>query len=527
MVGAWALGCGGSSEDGTGLPPITAGMVDELFPNTGAESIEFELVTPVGVEDAGGELRLVAGQTARLRVQVQPPGRHTVRFALLGQAQDAFLTENVVDTQPQGSADTLLTVLAASSSFAVRAAAGRASRMLRVVTLEASQASLVVTPNYDGQRTVTGWVASVHLDQSCAALQGVPFPDGLLASESLGDVRIDDIPADTPLAVVIRAGQFAGGCRSIASLRANTDTFIEVDVMERPMQTAGLSMALSFGVEETSMPNPALDELAFRAVRPLAGGANDDLAALLDAMSAAASDAAAFEQARTAQAWRVALLNGLAPDLPGSGLRTLVQNWMRTGLSRLQRTDAFRGTLTSLSPDGMAALELSSVIGLSPAATGFERENTASAVAETEDFLRVGATLSWRPSPLLAAAANLAALLQDPDRSTAADAMATQFGCDDVASILVEVGSVPGVAFDGCDEACALGLCRAAMLELWSRVEGSDLPAVAWQISGAARAQIDENARPTRVDGNWVGSLNVVDFGLTPIQGPFSGQSSD
>ena len=64
------------------------------------------------------------------------------------------------------------------------------------------------------------------------------------------------------------------------------------------------------------------------------------------------------------------------------------------------------------------------------------------------------------------------------------------------------------------------------MRELWSRVTNSDLPAVPWQISGAARAEIDINARPTSVEGDWVGSLTVSDFGVTPIQGPFSGLSS-
>jgi hypothetical protein len=200
---------------------------------------------------------------------------------------------------------------------------------------------------------------------------------------------------------------------------------------------------------------------------------------------------------------------------------------MQDGIELLEVPNALQGTLTSIGPTVSASLQLESVIGLAPEAAGFELENTASAVAETDDFLRLGATLAFLPSTFLSAAAYLSALESDPERTSAADAMATAFGCDDVANIIVGVGSTPGQAFPGCDEACALDLCRTGMGALWSRVAGSALPAVPWQISGASRAQIDDEARPTRVDGDWIGTLTVPDFETAPIQGPFSGQAND
>jgi hypothetical protein len=525
----WAtLGCGASSE-GDALPAITAATPDDVFPDTLATAVEFQ--PPDG-------LMLFAGKSAQLSVQVSPPGVHTVRFALLGQTEGAFLDPSVVTTDVAGRATTLLTATAAGSSFTVRAAAGRATGMLGVTTLEASLASLDVAANYGGSRRIEEWVASVHLDTTCSALQGVPYPDGRLVSTGTGRVHIEGITAEVPVAVVVRAGQFAGGCRSLSPLRANSLSPVEVDVMDRPMQTADLSLHVGLGVEATEAPNPALDELAFRAASALVGGASDDLAALLDAMSVRSADPAAYEAARAAQGWRAALVTGLAPELPGSGLRTLVQNWMRSGIELLETPGAFQGTLVALAPSlpldaasplapGAASLSIESVIGLPPADTGFQTENTATALAETEDFLRLGATLDWRPSPFFSAAANRAALARDPARTSAADAMATEFGCDDVASIIVATGSAPGEAFVGCDAGCVLELCRGAMVELWSRVAASDLPAVPWQISGASRAQIDDAARPTRVDGNWVGTLNVPDFGATSIQGPFSGEASN
>jgi hypothetical protein len=488
-----------------------------VFPDTNVDAVEF--LPP-------GALTMVAGETATLEVHVTPPGVHTVRFALLGKTDDAFLNPSVVETSADGVARTSLTALSAATSFSVRAAASDVSSSLDVVTLEASEASLVITPNYAGSRSVEAWTASVHFNVSCSDLLGVPFPEGRLVSTGTPTVRIDGVPAEVPMAVVVRAGQFAGGCRGVTALRANSETPVTVDVMDRPLQTADLSLRVELGVEPADAPNPALDELAFRAVRPLTGAANDDLAALLDAMSGLASSPAAFEQARVAQGWPAALVAGLPPDLPGTGLRTLIQDWMRTRLDALEAPDALRGTLTALGEDGSAWLSLQEVIGLAPDSVGFPLENEASAVAETEDFLRIGAAFDFSPSPFLAAAATRAALAQDPERTSAADAMAEQFGCDDVAQILVDAGTAPGEAFDGCDDDCTEQLCRDAMGVLWSRVAEGDLPAVPWQISGASRAQIDDEARPTRVDGRWVGTLNVDGFGNTPIQGPFTGTSN-
>jgi hypothetical protein len=538
LTAVWVFSGCGAADDGEALPDIGPGRSSDVFPDTLATAVEFE---------RSDVLTLFAGQSVPLAVQVTPAGAHTVRFALLGLTGNAFLDPSVVETGPDGVAQTELTALTAGSSFTVRAAAGRASDTIEVLTLEASVASLDVKANYDGNRPIDEWIASVHVDTACSTLTGVPFPDGRLESRGAETLHIEGIPAEVPVAVVVRAKQFAGGCRSLAPLRANSLSLVEVDVMDRPMQTENLSLRFELGVDATEAPNPALDELAFRAASSLAGGASDDLAALLDAMSTVAEDGAAFEAARAAQGWRAALVNGLAPELPGSGLRTLVQNWMRSGIDLLEAPAAFQGTLVTLaagsasSPEstgsgapsgegaaqalGASSLTLETVIGLAPEQTGFEVENTATAVAETDDVLRLGATLDWLPSTFFSAAASRAALARDPERTSAADAMAEAFGCDDVASIIVAAGVNPGEAYAGCDESCVLEMCRGAMVQLWSRIAASNLPAVPWPISGAARAQIDDLARPMRIEGSWIGTLDVPNFGSTPIQGPFSGDA--
>lgn len=525
-VGAGLAGCGGLSPADPGVPlptpdvPAPEEEVDPFADN--ATSLSFE---------SGQELSVVAGTPRLVRVEVQPPGVHTVRFALVGRpAQDAFLSEDVVVTEEDGIAETWLTVRSASSNFELRAAAGRiASARLVIATLQADLGRLILQLNYPGRRTVARWVGSVHVGQSCADLQGPPFPDGPAISTSTRDsLLLDRVPAGSALAAVVRAEQFAGGCRNITALRAGADTLAEIDIVDRPLQMGALDLRLALSVDSTSALNPGLDELAFRAASALTLPSSDDLASLLDAMSSSSSDPPAFEQARTAQSWRTVLVGGLAPELPGAGLRSMVQDWMRAGLRRLGEADAIVGRLGAPNSEGIAALTLTSVAELPPAAAGFSEQNTAVVSAEPDDLLRVGTTLSWQPTPFLAATASQAAIAESPStRSSAADGMAEKFGCDSVADLLVDAGTSPGVAFAGCGRNCMQTLCRSAMSELWARVSGSELPAVPWQISVGSRALIDAEARPTSLAGNWVGSLSVPDLGDGPIQGPFSGRTGD
>jgi hypothetical protein len=510
------VGCGGA-DDGGDLPPVGPGMPVDVFEDTRATALEFE---------GGGELTLVAGQTQRIVVRAEPAGRHTVRFALLGKAQDAFLSRDLVETGENGVASTELTVLGAAADFVVRAAAGRVENSLHVITLEANEAILSVTANYEGRRTPAQWTASVHPGQTCAQVEGIPFRDGpVSASSRYRTVELEHVPADVALAVVIRGEQVAGGCRGVDPLLANTDARIEIEVLDRPMEIAGLSLDMAFGVEAAEQLNPAFVELAFRAALTFTG-AGTDLEAVLDAMSERANDRVAFDEARASQDWVSLLASGL-PSEPGNGLRTKAQSLMQRGLWRLYDERAFVGSLTAPGA-GMGELELSTVMGLPPAAVGFEAENVATVAAEPEDYLRIGTTLHWRPSPLLAAAGDFAAREENLAFDSAADAIAEEFDCEQVAVLLADAGAIPGMAYPGCGEACTQTLCESAIDDLWARVEGSDLPSVPWQFSGAARAEVDESARPGRIEGTWAGSLTVAEFppdipAPVPIQGPFSG----
>ncbi|MEO8182896.1 MAG: hypothetical protein ABI895_29030 [Deltaproteobacteria bacterium] len=517
-------GCSGSAEPPAPPPPPTSVTVDP-----------FEDLTAVSIEFLEPQtLTLVAGTPREVRVQVLPAleaGAHTVRFALIRQAEYAFLSADLVPTDAEGIARTTLTALSASSDFTLFAAVGRLQpEVLTVSTTEANLGTLILNPLYrlSGRRIVERWVASVHVGQTCAALLGPPFPDGEELTIGSGDsVQIDGVPAGTPLAAVIRAERFAGGCRSIGALKAGTNTIAEIDVIDRPLQLGELNLRLSLSVDATPQLNPGLDELAFRAIQPLNGTAANDLAALLDAMSDVSADSVSFEQARSEQDWVGVLVDALPPALPGTGLRTLIHDWMSSGLTQLSAPDAIVGTLGPPNAEGQASFTLGSVVGFAPAEAGFVPSNTALVSAQTDDLLRLGTTLSWQPTLFLAAAAERVAISESPGtRNSAPEGMAEAFDCANVARLLVNAGEAPGEAFPDCDEDCMLTLCDTAMELLWSRVTGSNLPSVPWQISGASQAQIDADARATSVEGNWIGSLTLSEFGDAPIQGPLIGRSN-
>jgi hypothetical protein len=476
------------------------------------------------------ELTVVTGTTREIAARVQPPGEHLVRFALVGQAKDAFLNNDLVQTDPDGIAKTKLTVLSASSSFEIHAAVGGIYQSLPVVTLDANIGTLILDVIYPGHRTIPSWVASVHVGSTCADLTDPPFSaDGDHVTSGAGQtVQIDNVPANKPLAAVIRAGHFAGGCRNIGALKAGANTITEIDVVDRPVQLAEMNLRLTLSVDATDALNPGLDELAFRAVKPLNGGASNDLDALLDAMSGIADDSVAFDQARSQRDWVGVLVRALPDNVPGTGLRTLLHGWMSTGLHQLSAPEAIVGSLGSPSADGQAILQLESVSDFDAAAAGFVPGNVALLSAETDDVLRVGTTLGWQPTPFLVAAAERAAIAESPaTRHSVPEALAEAFDCANVASLLVDAGSTPGQAYPGCGQNCMLTLCQQAMEVLWSRVKDTSLPSVPWQLTGATHVTIDADARPQSIDGNWIGSLTLSDFGDAPIQGPINGRAAN
>jgi hypothetical protein len=510
-------GCGSSADDApsdSDESQIPAGP----FEDSGATQIRF-----VGGSflAGNGALTLTAGTEYELALEVLPLGRHTIRLALVGDAGQAFLSEGIIDTDENGAAPRVtLTVLEGNTEFTVRAAAGLVEAELRVVTLPAETGTLVIAPQYAGNREVEQWVASVHVDKSCAELEGTPPPDGDFMVESAPGqpIRLANVPAGRRLAVVVRSDQVIAGCNDAAPIAAGAEANITLEVTNRPMEVDSLALDVSFGLFLNSDALPAFEELIYRAVSPMVSGASNDLTAVLNAMGEAASSPQAFNNARVANDWTGVLIDN---PLAGNGLRTLSRTWMQTGLNRLTPSDSFRGTLSS-ETGTTGTLTIASVAGLAPEEAGFEAEHPTSIDTETNDIVRIGTTLMWQPSPLLANLAKLEAVVEFPEASTAAQALAQAFDCSEVATRLVAANQQSPFA---CNLDCFADLCAQAMVTLWSRVDGSDLPMIPWDISAAAQAELDDTAHPASLDGGWAGSLPVPDFGTAPMTGDFGGSA--
>jgi hypothetical protein len=528
---AWSLaaalvfpcGCSGSDLPDGSDPDIGPGTPDLVFDDSGATQVIF---------DVGEDLTLPAGSEQVLHLQVLPQGKHTIRLALVGTSTDAFLSKGIVDTDEHGVAPPVtLTVVEANSEFTVRAAVGRIEKALHVVTLPAITGTLVLTPYYAGTRDIDEWVASVHVDGRCEDLAGTPPPDGdFRTTAPFGqNIRLQNVPAGRRLAVVVRSEGIVGGCHDADPIPAGTEANVSLEVVNRPLQIDSLTMDVSFGLILSLDLLPALDELIYRAVSPMVAGASDDLEAVLQAMAAASTSPQAFTDARNANGWRNVLLAALDPALAGNGLRTLSRRWMQSGLTRLTPDDAIRGSLSSMPVGESGSLTLASVAGLDPEEAGFEPAHVASIDTDTNDFVRIGATLPWHPTPLLANLAKLEAVVQFPEATTAAQALGRAFDCENVATLLVDANGAapPGQSFAGCNLACTVDLCSQAMVTLWSRIDGSDLPVVPWEITAAAQAELDVEAQPEALDGNWAGSLVVDDFGTAPMNGAFGALKPD
>ena len=512
-MAALLLPCGcGASADELSSDPEQTGTPESPFEDSGATQVRF-----LG---ANGDLTLTAGTEQELSLEVLPLGRHTIRLALVGDAGQAFLSKSIIQTDEQGVAEPVtLTVLEGNTTFTVRATAGRVEAELRVVTLRADTGTLVIAPQYAGNREVERWVASVHVGKSCAELEGTPPPDGEIATESPRGqmIRLSNVPAGQRLAVVVRSGQIIAGCNDVAPITTGAEANVRLEVIDRPMQVDNLALDVSFGLFLTSDALPAFDELIYRAVSPMVAGASNDLTAVLNAMGDAASSPQAFNNARVANDWTGVLIDN---PLAGNGLRTLTRTWMQSGLNRLAPSDSFRGTLST--EDGVSGtLSILSVAGLAPEEAGFEADHPTSIDTETNDILRIGTTLMWQPSPLLANLAKLEAVVQFPEATTAAQALARAFDCSNVATRLVAANQLS--SFASCDVDCFSDLCSQAMVTLWSRVDGSDLPMIPWDISAAAQAELDDTAHPASLDGGWAGSLPVENFGTAPMTGDFGG----
>jgi hypothetical protein len=489
-----------------------------------------ELPTSLAFEPAS-TLALLPAEVRQIQVVASPAGAYTVRFALLPgdnrDPYDASLDRSLATTDAEGRASVVLRAPTTPTTFRVRASVGStATAELAVSVSDSGYATVWVDPSYSGPRTISQWTASLRAGTTCAVLTGTPPPDGDLVAVAPPTEKpvINFAPVGPVLAITVRAGSFAGGCADAAGLSSGEVRTVSVSVTDRPMQIDQTDLNLAIGIDSVGTAWDTSMQMDIKlAVQQMAGGAMDDVAALLDAMQSAASTASAdFQAARAANGWDLALRTALGPDAP-TLLRAEAAKWMVAGAAKLIAPDTFQGNLTSAGALPQAPLlTLSSILGLNPDAAGFSPTSLTTFSAEPGDTVLLGAILSWIPSRMLTALSDPAARLTFPGAQDAADALAKLADCAKVGAILSNNVTTPGKAYSGCDAVCAEQLCRTALQQIWQRARDASGPLTATlRVSATGDAQVDDQARPVSIKGTWLGTFESA--GVTaPVTGPLN-----
>lgn len=506
----WALPACSSAD--SGLSPAPTAARPTGAPNAASgPSIAF----------VDSDLQFLPGDVRPVTVAVTPPGIYDVRFSLSGDFRDAFLDQSQVESSADGRSTAMLTAPSSASTFVVRASVGAESATLPV-SAGAGFLSIHVVPEYSGHRAVSTWTASVRTGSSCQDLSTIPPSDGPLVGEAAGtDVPIvSGVPAGVPLTVTVRAGHFAGGCTDLdGAVPGSSPGTVDVTVVDRPLQMADVSLAVSLGIDASAGSTAGWTRVADDFAGDFANHSQTDAAALLDAMlgaipASSTADRQAFATARTAKAWDSVLAHTLHDGFGVDGLRDLVSSWIQSALPSLASA-AVDGRLSSRAGLGLATFELSDFAGIQASTAGVPSSSPSSAIVVTwtaapGDQVLFGGTPNW---PLARVAASLAlgsAHTQETDAKTVPDALSLALSCSDVAATLAPT-SANGVAYEGCSAACVKSLCQTALGTMWNRAAHASTGATLIDFAATASATVSDDAHPSSFAGTWVGSIRVGD----------------
>ena len=496
-VASICAACGGdAAEAGGGGSGGTGGSA------SGPSSLTFEPSTT---------LALAPGEKRKLGVKASPPGKYPVRFALLGDADDAALDTSETSTDAAGSAHVALFAPSSARAFSVRASSGDKVAASVAVSVSASGfGALQVVPAYAGKRTVSHWVASVRTGVTCAELTGSLLEDGdLKASAPFGSVpQVDFVPVGPTLAVTLRGAEAMVGCEELAELTAGEVQTIEVPVVDIPIQLGDAKLDVTLGLDGAK--GKWNDLLGVDSMLLAFSPATNDASALLDAMQAQAGDAG-FQAARKTGGWDAALVNVLGGQ---NALRTKLSPWLGQGAEAFASPDVIRGRLTrAVGSDASAWFQLDSVGGANPSEAGAAEKYLASWQPQPDDTVALGVDLQFLPSELVALLAVAPAKATVAGASSVPAALAELASCKSVAQALVAAGTGSGQAYPGCDASCAQKLCLSGLELQWSWARGASTqpaaPTALLAVAATAEATVDDHAQPSALSGSWVGTFST------------------
>ncbi|NRA34117.1 MAG: hypothetical protein HRU17_12325 [Polyangiaceae bacterium] len=449
---------------------------------------------------------MTAGTDLTLTVAVSPPSSTQLRFALLGDAQDSFLSTTTAQTSAEGRTSLQLSSRTTLGSFSIRAWNEDGSGEAAIRVTLPGHGSVRVFPDYDGTRSPTDWVASITIlgsvaadaSDPCGLPLAFPLDDGPLSTTgAAANLVLPQVSAGQDLTVLVRSGQFVAGCIVADSITARSESTIVVPVHDRPMNWFNQAMSVSLDIDVED----ALDS-QFLLVGTDAFPA--EASTLLDAMAASASpDSASFETARTNNSWDTTL-TGRPLFVDQSPVSGVVNHWLKLGFQRFL-TEGLRGTLTNIDTEaGTGHFRIDRFGGLDAVRSGLQSaEVDVRIVIEAGDQFRFAtdvadSELLWAPGGLGTELMALASI----SPTEGAEIRRTDL-CTDVSLVLLGINTN---AFANCNAACVDELCRDA-LDTLGATSGPSSSAQALVITAAGQAIVDDNAYVEKIDGQWIGQL--------------------
>ena len=507
-----ALGCSSSSSSaGAAGPTSTKGSGG----STSTSSVEIVL------NDGATSLAFVHGAPQVVSVGVTPARVYNVRFALVGNADDAYLDKSEADTDADGTASVTLTPPSSPSSlgFKLRASVDGASAELAVDD-PAGTTTLEVVPAYAGKRPVTTWIATVGTDgKPCVPAGPIPPLDGDLSGQASADktVLVQNVPLNQPLRVTVRAGQFAGGCTDVPAFAIGERRSVSVTVTDRPLQMNGVKIPVALGIDDSATWRTAWSSLATTMASSAVSSERSDASALLDAMVVATPYLTqdAFIFGRGLHGWDGRVSDVLSAGPGATGIRDTLTRWIVAGLPSLT-TSFVSGTLTSPAMGaGTASLAVGSVGGVAPSSVGFSGTVGLTWTSAASDQVLFGATAAWQPSYLAATLAEAVATKEVTSASSVPEALAKTISCTNIGAALARDAS--DVPFLSCDSSCITERCQDALTAMWKLARGAATGRAAVHVTASGGATIDDTAHPVGFTGSWVGdaSLGAGATGLT------------
>jgi hypothetical protein len=505
---------GAAAAGGTGG---TAGMAPVSF------EIGLSVLTPDGT--ALDAMNLSPSAVLDVVAHTNPASAHTLRFALLGTPLDAVLgaTETTTDAHT-GDAHVVLIAPSNPATFSVRATAtGAAPAIVDLAVPKTSMAELEIYPSYAGERVVKSYVASATENMTCADLQGSPPSDGPITVSAIAFPIPLLVPADTKLAVTLRAANFAWGCTTVNTATEGVENDVEVVMTNVPMKLDKSDVDFTLTLDTLDEFQAALAGPEQTIALSVLGEHDDDVDALLSQMAANASNGDSFSAARTTLGWDDAVRSTLGAASTDA-LRAPLARWMQAGIDANSLDNRLQGSLQGVA-DAAPTLTLSSIFGISTAHASAEPSGTQSWEAGADDGVLIGMRFSFLPAWFLLSAARGPAVHEVSGATSLSEALAGAVSCADVATTLVAHGKSKGHSTSDCDKNCTRQLCDDAVHALLVAALASDPEPSTFEVALTASGSVGDDAELTGFSGNWLGHWSLPD-GTTDLHGTASGAAA-